>query len=605
MKRLGDLLLEAGVITQEQLTQALQIQKETGKRLGDVLMEQGWVHPDDLVKTLSQQLGVEVIDLFETPVDTSLIAQGLITPDVILRHQVFPVRLEGNTLVLAMVDPLNLMAIDDIRHATGYMVKPAITTPDGLKHAFEQHYGVKHAAQKAVKEFVAERAKKGAELEAIARATRELEVEDAPIVKLVDTLISGAVNMRATDIHLEPKEDGLRVRYRIDGILIPQMNIPKQAQAATIARIKVLAGMDTAEKRKPQDGRIFFPLPDRQIDIRVSGIPTIHGEKMVLRLLDRATALFNLSDLGFHEEELAIWNTLITRPYGIILLTGPTGCGKTTTLYASLTKIASDEVNVVTIEEPVEYEIEKINQVQTNPKVGVTFATALRHFLRQDPDIILVGEIRDYETAEMAVQASLTGHLVFSTLHTNDAPSSLIRLVNIGVEPYLVTTTLLAAVAQRLVRVLCPYCKRPYHPTSAEMEKIRPALRVLGREASDSLLLYQKTGCKFCNGMGYKGRTAIFEIMVMSPTLREMTLAGASHLELKRQAIKEGMRTLYISGIRKALEGITTLEEVFRVVSPEERELEEVEAKAVPVAPKKKAGLLSEAPRKLAPLITY
>jgi len=600
MKRLGDLLVEAGLITGEDLERALKVQQETGKRLGEVIVEQGMASPEDITRTLSQQLGVEVIDLFETPVDQTLVTKGVITPDLILRHQVFPVRLEGNTLVLAMVDPLNLLAIDDIRLATGYEVRPAITTLDALKHAFEQHYGVKHTAQKAIKEFVAERREKGLDLLELKQISREFEVEDAPIVKLVDTLITGAVNSRASDIHLEPRKESMKVRYRVDGILIPQMEIPKPAIAATLARVKILAGMDTAERRKPQDGRIFFQMPDREIDMRVVSIPTIYGEKIVMRILDRAVGLMTLTDLGFSEDEMKVWNSLISRPHGIILLTGPTGSGKTTTLYASLLKIATDEVNVMTIEEPVEYEIERVNQVQVNTKVGVTFASALRHFLRSDPDIMMIGEIRDYETAEMAIQSSLTGHLVFSTLHTNDAPSSIIRLVNIGVEPYLVNATLIAAVAQRLIRVLCPYCKKSYRPSPYEMEKITGVMKVLGRKETEEVILYNKVGCKFCNGIGYKGRTALFEIMVMSPRIREMALSGASHMEIKSQAMREGMRTLYENGVRKALEGITTLEEVLRVVPPEERALELIPERV----PERKVPGLAEAPRKLAPLIS-
>lgn len=600
MKRLGDLLVEAGLLTAGDLERALKVQQETGKRLGEVIVELGLASPEDITRTLSHQLGVEVIDLFETPVDQTLITKGVITPDLILRHQVFPVRLDGNTLVLAMVDPLNLLAIDDIRLATGYEVRPAITTLDALKHAFEQHYGVKHAAQKAIKEFVAERREKGLDLLELKQISKEFEVEDAPIVKLVDTLITGAVNSRASDIHLEPRREKMKVRYRVDGILIPQMEIPKQAIAATLARVKILAGMDTAERRKPQDGRIFFQMPDREIDMRVVSVPTVYGEKIVMRILDRAVGLMSLVDLGFSEDEMKVWNSLISRPHGIILLTGPTGSGKTTTLYASLMKIATDEVNVMTIEEPVEYEIDRVNQVQVNTKVGVTFASALRHFLRSDPDIMMIGEIRDYETAEMAIQSSLTGHLVFSTLHTNDAPSSIIRLVNIGVEPYLVNATLIAAVAQRLIRVLCPYCKKSYHPSAYEMEKIGGVMKVLGRKGTDEVILYNKVGCKFCNGIGYKGRTALFEIMVMSPRIREMALSGASHMEIKSQAMREGMRTLYENGVRKALEGITTLEEVLRVVPPEERALELIPERV----PERKVPGLAEAPRKLAPLIS-
>jgi len=602
MKRLGDLLIEAGLINEADLQRALEYQQETGKRLGEAIIDLGLVHPEDLLKTLSQQLGFDIVDLRETPIDQNLINQNLITPDLILRHQVFPVRVEDGTLILAMVDPLNLLALDDVRHATSMEIRPVITTSDALKHAYDQYFGVKHAAQKAIKQFVQERQKRGVDVEELRSITKEFEVEDAPIVKLVDTLISGAVNARASDIHLEPKRDSLRVRYRIDGILTPQMEIPRQAMSATLARVKVLAGMDTAERRKPQDGRIFFKMPDREIDLRVVSLPTVHGEKIVMRILDRAVGLIPLTDLGFSQDALKIWDSLITRPYGIILLTGPTGSGKTTTLYASLRKIASDEINILTIEEPVEYEIQEINQIQVNPKVGVTFSTALRSFLRADPDVMLIGEIRDYETAEMAIQSSLTGHLVFSTLHTNDAPGAIIRLVNIGVEPYLVNTTLLAAAGQRLVRVLCPYCKQGTRPSPEDLEKLLPVFPRLNRSPSEDFPIYRAVGCKFCNGVGYKGRIAIFEIMVMTPTLREMAARGASHMELKSQAMREGMITLYEDGVRKVLEGITTIEDVLRVVPPEERLMEVATPPEVAVAGR--GGLLEEAPRKLAPLIS-
>jgi type IV pilus assembly protein PilB len=602
MKRLGDLLTEAGLLSEPDLQRALEYQQETGKRLGEAIIHLGLVHPEDLLKTLSQQLGFDIVDLRETPVDQALISQSLITPDLILRHQVFPVRVEDGSLVLAMVDPLNLLALDDVRHATGMEIRPVITTGDALKHAYDQYFGVKHAAQKAIKQFVQERQKRGVDVEELRSITKEFEVEDAPIVKLVDTLISGAVNARASDIHMEPKRESLRVRYRVDGILMPQMEIPRQAMSATLARVKVLAGMDTAERRKPQDGRIFFKMPDREIDLRVVSLPTVHGEKIVMRVLDRAVGLIPLTDLGFSQDALKIWDSLITRPYGIILLTGPTGSGKTTTLYASLRNIASDQINILTIEEPVEYEIQEINQIQVNPKVGVTFSTALRSFLRADPDVMLIGEIRDYETAEMAIQSSLTGHLVFSTLHTNDAPGAIIRLTNIGVEPYLVNTTLLAAAGQRLIRVLCPYCKQGVHPDPNDLEKILPVLPRLHRPPAEDFHIYRAVGCKFCNGIGYKGRIAIFEIMVMTPTLREMAARGASHMELKSQAMREGMVTLYEDGIRKILDGVTTIDDVLRVVPPEERLLEIAAPPEVVMAGR--GRLLEEAPRKLAPLIS-
>ncbi len=586
-KKLGDILVEEGVISLDQLQAALDRQRETGERLGKVIVDMEMATEDDIQKALAKQLNVEMVDLYEEPIDQEVLE--LVTPEMIKRHQAIPVRFEDeNTLLVAMVDPNNLLAIDDLRLSTGYEIKPAITTEHALEYVFNKYFGITHEAAKSLEEYQQERIRRGLVLDEEEIRDRALleEVEQAPIVKLVETILNGAVDYRASDIHLEPKPDRMDVRYRIDGMLHKVLTVPKNAVRAVTARLKILAHVDTSERRKPQDGRIRAILRDKEWDIRFSTLPTVHGEKIVMRLLDPESSKVEITDLGFDEEELAVYEEIISHPHGILLITGPTGSGKSTTLIATLRKLAREEVNVTTIEDPVEYLYEGINQVQVNPKVGLTFATGLRSIVRQDPDIIMVGEIRDPETADLAVQAALTGHLVFSTLHTNDAPGAIPRLNNLGVPIYLIDASVLGVMAQRLVRKLCPHCKRGKEPDELEWEIIRKTMPNLDKPP----IIYEAVGCKFCNHFGYTGRTGIFEIFRMTPKIRELIKKNTSIHAIKQVARQEGMKTLFESGMKKVLRGITSLEELLRVARPDwEEEMVEGEpviAKLEEAAPK-------------------
>ncbi|MCC7477012.1 Flp pilus assembly complex ATPase component TadA [bacterium] len=568
-KKLGEMLVDAGVLTLEQLQESLEAQRESGKRLGEVVVDLQMTTEDDVQDVLANQLGIEKVNLYEEKIDTD--SARLISSDMITRHQAMPIRQEGNNIIVAMVDPLNLLAIDDIRLSTGLDVVPRITSPHALKFAYDQLFGVTAEAEKHMEEYRQEQIKKGYVIdEALIDKATLAEVEQAPIVKLVDTVLTGAVDHRASDIHLEPKEDHAVVRYRVDGMLHRILTIPRHAVAAVTARLKIMARCDTSERRKPQDGRIDLSLRDNQFDIRFSVVPTIFGEKIVMRLLNKTSANFKLTDLGFDEEEMATFNDLTSRPHGIILITGPTGSGKSTTLIATLSKIATETVNVMTVEDPVEYQLDRINQVHVNSKVGLTFATALRTFMRQDPDIIMVGEIRDYETADLAVNAALTGHLVFSTLHTNDAPGSIPRLNNLGVPPFLINASVIGIMAQRLARKLCQHCKQSYTPSAEELELIRGAYSQA--EFGDHPVMYRAKGCKFCNHLGYAGRNGIFEIFRMTNEMRALVMRSTAIHEVKRLARSQGMLTLWESGVKKVLRGVTSLEELLRIARPDYEE---------------------------------
>jgi len=587
------------VLSLDQLQEALEHQRESGKRLGEVVVELQIATEDDVQNVLADQLGIEKIDLYEDRVDNEV--ARMISADMIARHQAMPVRQEGNNIIVAMVDPLNLLAIDDIRLSTGLDVVPRITSPHALKFAYDQLFGVTAEAEKHMEEFRQEQIKKGYVIDdtLVDKATLS-EIEQAPIVKLVDTMLTGAVDHRASDVHLEPKEDHAVVRYRVDGMLHKILTIPRHAVPAVTARLKIMARCDTSERRKPQDGRIDLNLRDQLFDIRFSTVPTIFGEKIVMRLLNKSSAQYKLTDLGFDEEEMSHFNDLVVKPHGIILLTGPTGSGKSTTLIACLAKMATESVNVMTVEDPVEYQLDRINQVHVNNKVGLTFATALRHFMRQDPDIIMVGEIRDYETADLAVNAALTGHLVFSTLHTNDAAGAVPRMNNLGIPPFLINASIIGVMAQRLLRRLCQHCKQSYTPTEEELELIRGAFN--REEHGEKLLMYRGRGCKFCNHLGYSGRTGVFEIMPMSNEMRALVMRSTAIHEVKRLARHQGMKTLWESGVKKVLRGATSLEELLRVARPDyEEETEEVEFAPTGV----RRGYLAEAAPTLAEVETF
>jgi len=589
MKRLGDLLVEEGVLSPSKLEEALKQQRASGKRIGDVLQEMEAVMESQILDALSKQLGVPKMDLGDEPPIPEVAA--MVDPEVIKRHKALPIRIEGNLLIVAMVDPLNLMAIDDIRLATGYDVKPYITSEKALDMRVQELFGVSHEASKHLDDWHKEMMKEGNTIKEMLKKTATLvELEDAPIVRFVESILEGAVDQGASDVHLEPKEDKLHVRYRVDGMLHRVMTVPKAAQAAVIARLKILAGLDTSERRRPMDGRIDLKVGNALFDIRFSTLPTMYGEKIVMRLLNKEMAHASLEQLGFEKRHLETWKFIITQPHGIIYLTGPTGSGKSTTLIASLASIANDRVNVVTIEDPIEYQLPSINQVQVNRKVDFSFAEALRTILRQDPDIIMVGETRDAETADLAINAALTGHLVFSTLHTNDSAGGIIRLHNMGVDRFLIVASVNAMVAQRLIRTLCKNCRELYN--IPEHEQVLLANYVGVDKDVKKLKLYKHRGCELCHNYGYSGRTAITEILQMSREIRNMIMANASVQDIKRTARKEGMNTLFEAGMIKVMKGITSIEELFRVARPEE---DEDSALSI----KEEVGLLDEFPEEI------
>ncbi|WP_258359262.1 GspE/PulE family protein [Moorella sulfitireducens] len=542
-RRLGDLLIAAGMITPAQLEEALREQKRSGERLGKVLVRLGFITEASILEVLEFQLGIPKVVLADYHLDPEVVR--LVPEGLARRYQAIPIRLDGNRLLVAMADPLNLLALDDLRLATGKEIMPAIAAEREIEEALSQFW--QEAASAVMGEVAA-----AAALE----VTGPGGAEGAPAVRLVNSFIQQAIQMRASDIHIEPQEGEVRVRLRVDGLLRELTHLPLGVLSSLISRIKIMAGMDIAEKRLPQDGRFQFTLGKRSVDLRVSSLPTVYGEKIVLRLLDQSTMLLSLDDLGFLPGLKERFESLIHNSYGMLLITGPTGSGKTTTLYATLNILSSPEKNIITIEDPVEYLLPGINQVRVNPKAGLTFASGLRSILRQDPDIIMVGEIRDRETADIAVRAATTGHLVFSTLHTNDAAGAVTRLLDMGVESYLVNSSLIGVVAQRLVRRLCPHCREIYRPEQGSLEKTwLPAVEELWRGR----------GCQRCNFTGYAGRTAIQEVLVMNEELRGLVTAKAPAMALKEAAIAAGMVPLMQDGLEKVRQGITTVNEVLRV----------------------------------------
>lgn len=548
-KRLGDLLIEAGLLTKEQLEKALSVQKKTNERLGKVLINLGYVTEESMIEVLEFQLGVPHVDMANTMVNRQIAAT--IPQSLAERYQVIPIKKDGKKLTLAMVDPTNFYAIDDVRMTSGLDIEPVIAAEREILRAIAESYGVHEVAEKAVNKIRPEDVAKIAEVQV---------ADDAPVISIVDSLISQAIKERASDIHIEPLDKALRVRLRIDGVLRELINFPLYTHASIISRLKIMSEMDIAEKRLPQDGRIKFQESGREIDIRVSTLPTILGEKIVLRILDQKSVIVNINGLGFSADNLKRYRSLYTQSYGMILVTGPTGSGKTTTLYSTLTGLNSPEKNIITVEDPAEYRLDGINQVQVNYKAGLTFANGLRSILRQDPNIVMVGEIRDGETADIAIRAALTGHLVLSTLHTNDAPGAVSRLIDMGVEPFLVASSVLGVVAQRLVRVICPDCKQSYVPQADSPERL-----FLNISQDDPIILYRGGGCNRCGHTGYRGRMAIHEVMSITSPLRELINKKVSSDELGSLAKQEGMSTMKQDGIRKALDGLTTIEEVMRV----------------------------------------
>jgi type IV pilus assembly protein PilB len=553
VKQLGDILLEGGLVSPTQLEAAYEEQERVGRALGRVLIEQGVLTESQLVAALATQIGLRFVDLGEYAVDGS--AVGRVPGPVCRRHSAMPIGFEEGRLLVAMADPANVFAIDDIRSLTGMDVKPVVATRADVAAAIDRYYRADSDMDDLTAVLDAQ------DEEDDLSKVKEI-VEDAPIVKYVNLLITQAIQDRASDIHLEPTETDLRVRFRIDGVLHEVMRSPKAIQSGVISRLKIMADINIAERRVPQDGRLSVNAHGRKVDLRVATLPTVWGEKVVMRILDNSTARLDLTDLGFSEDNFERYSRSFTKPYGMILVTGPTGSGKSTTLYATLNIVSRPEVNVITVEDPVEYRLPGINQVQTNNKAGLTFASALRSILRSDPDIVLIGEIRDHETGQIAVEAALTGHLVLSTLHTNDAPSAITRLTEMGIEPFLVGSALDAVLAQRLARRLCSKCKESYTPTQESLVQAR----FPWQDGQPLPELFRPVGCSVCAKTGYKGRLALHEVMLVSEEVERLAVERASATAIETVARREGMRTLREDGMDKVLGGVTSLDEILRVV---------------------------------------
>lgn len=569
--KLGEILIKEKIISSDQLKQALDHQKANGGRLGNSLVKLGFLSDDEVTAVLSRQYGVPSINLAYFEVDASVIK--LIPMETAMKYQILPLSRVGSSLTVAMVDPTNVFAMDDIKFMTGFNIEPVVASETAIMDAIKKHYGSIEDVErkKEIEEivsFIDEGGAESVELEAEDESTLNLAAlekaaEEAPVIKLVNYILTDAVKRGASDIHMEPYEKEYRVRYRIDGVLQTMMNPPNKLRDAIISRVKIMSKLDISEKRLPQDGRIMIKMmhnnKKKQLDFRVSVLPTLHGEKVVMRLLDKENLRLDMTKLGFEPESLAKFQNAIFKPYGMVLVTGPTGSGKTNTLYSSIAQLNKPDTNIITAEDPVEFQLPGINQVQMKEQIGLNFAAALRSFLRQDPNIILVGEIRDFETAEIAIKAALTGHLVLSTLHTNDAPATISRLMNMGIEPFLVATSVHLICAQRLARRICQECKTP--------EDVSPQVLIdagFTPEEAKTVKVYKGQGCSTCGNKGYKGRVGFYEVLEITDELRELILVGASALELRRKAMEQGMITLRRSGLIKVAAGISTLEEVIR-----------------------------------------
>jgi len=559
-KRLGDILIQAGMITPDQVAVAIEAQKKTKERLGKSLIRLGFITEENLIKTLAHQLKLNYVNLKEEKIDRSL--AKLIPDKVARRHLVVPLAQMGQVLMVAMADPLNIFALDDLAFKTGLEIEPVIASEQDILTTLDTLYEPSlmdkmDTAPEDLQVYTDE--EESTEQEGEEGAV----IDEGPISQLVNLIITEAIKERASDIHIEPEERALRIRYRVDGILKETSSLGAKFIAPVISRIKIMSKMDISEKRYPQDGRFKFTMDNKVIDSRVSTFPTIYGENVVMRILDQSSIIIGLEDLGFLPQDMEKVRYLIQKPYGFILVTGPTGSGKTTTLYAVLNSINTPEKHFVTLEDPVEYRLDMIRQCQINVKAGLTFAAGLRSILRQDPDAIMVGEIRDFETADIAVQSALTGHLVLSTLHTNDAPSSLIRLADMGVDAFLISSSVEGVIAQRLVRLTCSRCKEPYTASEAELKELRLS-------TDQEVVLHRGKGCSFCKGSGYKGRLGIFEILIVDKELKEMILRKATQGEIEEYArLKQQMKSLREDGIAKVLAGITTVEELNRVTTKE------------------------------------
>ncbi len=552
-----EILVNIGLVTEEQLEFALREQEETGERLSDVLVKMGYISREDLTKALSVHFGLVPVKISDYHPDSDVIAK--VPAPIARKHKIIPLELKDGVLTVALSDPLDFLGLDNLERMIGCKIKAVLASEREVNQYLNRFYGVEEETIDTVLEELTEQDISFAE--GTATEVEEVELaEEAPIIRLVSLLILEAFRARASDIHVEPLANRLRIRYRIDGVLHEVPAPPKRLEGAVISRIKILAGMDIAEKRLPQDGRIMVNVLGRQLDLRVSSLPGIHGESVVMRILDKSSLLYGLTELGFLEEDLDRWQRVINLPNGIILVTGPTGSGKTTTLYAVLNQLNLPDRKIITIEDPVEYQLSGINQLQVKPQIGLTFSSALRSILRQAPDVIMVGEIRDTETAEIAIRAALTGHLVFSTLHTNDAAGAVTRLIDMGIKPFLVASAVQAVLAQRLVRKVCPKCQEPVTPPDEVLREVEAVMGTL-----EGANFVKGRGCSECNMTGYRGRTGIFELLVVSENIRRMILQRATSYEIREMARQEGMKLLREDGWVKAYRGITTVEEVIRV----------------------------------------
>ncbi len=583
---IGEILVKKGIISRDQLNIALEEQKRTGKKLASILMKLGFVGEEDIGIALSEQIGYPYIDLSSYEIDKDCLSK--IPFELVSKHSIMPVYIIGDALTVAMVNPLDVDAIDEVRRATGMTIRPIFATPTSIKNSIEKYYKAKVSTdskrdfmglERGVgggaampeekvsleKHFVQGQADRKKAAPPSPRDEEAIKEAIQPsIINTVNKLINDAVESKASDIHLEPDEHNFYIRYRVDGVLYDSVfePVPKKLEAAIISRIKIMAEMDITERRLPQDGRINMVVGDKKIDLRISSFPTIYGENISIRILDKTSGFYRLEDLGFSQAALKKLKEMIRKPFGIMLVTGPTGSGKTTTLYGVLNDINEVNKNIITLEDPVEYVISRIRQSQINPKAGLTFANGLRSILRQDPDIIMIGEIRDVETAEISIHAALTGHLVFSTLHTNNASSAVTRLLNMGIEPFLISSSLTGVVAQRLIRKLCFKCRKEYKPKDEEIEFLE---KNLGRKLNKNTMLYKETGCPECKNKGYKGRIGIYELLTVDEDIKELVLKQAAAYQIEEVAKKNGMRTLKEDGYEKVLEGITTISEIMRV----------------------------------------
>ncbi len=568
-ERLKELLIKNNFITQENLEKAVVVQKEKGGRLSDILVKMGFINENDLTLILSQSLGLPPIDMARVKIDPSVIK--IIPPEIARYYQIIPVSKIGNTLTLAMADPLNIFAIDDVKALTGFEINPIIARPKDIMVAMDSYYGEdSHRMIDEIMRGISDAEK----LELVKESKDEMDVEElrqltqeAPVIKLTEAILKQGVEAKASDILIEPLQERMRIRLRVDGVLLEIESPPKNLLAPLVSRIKVIAGLDIAEHRLPQDGRFKVRFEDREVDFRISILPSSAGEKVALRILDKSTAMLDVEKLGFDGRSLDSLKSAAMRPHGMILVCGPTGSGKTTTLYSILKYVDSPEKNIITVEDPVEYQLPGLNQVTARPDIGLTFAASLRSILRQDPDIIMIGEIRDFETVDIAIKAALTGHLVLSTLHTTTAAGSIVRLIDMGVEPFLLTSSLIAIVAQRLLRKICSACKESYSLSDEVINRIGIGNLPSGKQT----VFFRGKGCKKCFNSGYAGRVGIAEILVLSLKIKELIMARVEEHKIKKVSREEGMITLREDGFKKALEGLTTLEEVLKVTTPDEK----------------------------------